>query len=293
MDLDLQKLRYFVAVAQLESFVRAAAHLHITQPALSRQIQALEKSLGVSLLTRDRRGTALTGAGRQLLEDAVPLLTSASALQRRVRAAARRTNEFTVGFMPGVPTTALLEAFRDEHSDLIVDARYVPITEQEPLVLDGTVDVAFVWLPLKSRELRTIDLFEVPQAAVLPASSDLTQRGRVSLDELRSIPLVDAPGTLPNWRGDTLPRRRPLEAIEERIEAVAAGEGFSVLPLPIARHHARDDVRWVELDDLAPARVGLAYTRHRTMPELDQFAALAREQLAGIPRTPRSPASPG
>ena len=85
MDLDLRKLRYFVAVADSLHFGRAADELHIAQPALSRQIRALEHDLGTPLFTRDSHGVALTDAGRQLLTDAGPLLASAHAVRRRVR----------------------------------------------------------------------------------------------------------------------------------------------------------------------------------------------------------------
>lgn len=281
MDLDLRRLSYFVAVARNESFVRAADELHLTQPALSRQIQALESSLGVTLFTRDRRGTELTAAGRQLLEDAVPLLASSVGLERRVRAAAQHDQEFTVGFMPGVPTTALLAEFDGAHPELKIDVRYVPITEQEPYVLDGTVDVAFVWLPLKSERLRSIELFGVPRVAVLPAGSALADRDSVTLDELRELPLVDDPATLPGWRGDTASGRRPLVAIEERIQAAASGSGFCVLPAAVARYHHRDDVRWVPISDVDEVMVGLAFTEHRAMPALAEFAALARQHLHG------------
>lgn len=63
MDLDLRKLRYFVAVADRLHFGRAADALHIAQPALSRQIRALEQDLGASLFTRDSHGVTLTDAG--------------------------------------------------------------------------------------------------------------------------------------------------------------------------------------------------------------------------------------
>src|SRR5690349_4415443 len=112
MDLDLRRLRYFVTVADELSFVRAAERLHMTQPALSRQIRALEEDLGVTLLHRGPVGTALTPAGDQLLEDARPLLASSLALQRRVRLAAREQLHFTIGFMPGVIVTPIVRQFR-------------------------------------------------------------------------------------------------------------------------------------------------------------------------------------
>ena len=82
-DVDLRKLRYFVAVAEQLHFGRAEA-LHIAQPVLSRQIRALEEELKAQLFVRDKRATELTPAGRQLLADARPLLASADALRRRV-----------------------------------------------------------------------------------------------------------------------------------------------------------------------------------------------------------------
>src|SRR4029077_7532894 len=68
-DLDMRKLRYFVAVAEELNFGRAAERLHIAQPVLARQIRSFESDLGVQLFARDSRGTQLTAAGKQLLED--------------------------------------------------------------------------------------------------------------------------------------------------------------------------------------------------------------------------------
>src|SRR3712207_970904 len=105
MDLDLRKVRYFVAVAEELNFGRAADRLHIAQPVLSRQIRALENELHAQLFVRDKRTTELTAAGRQLLEDAKPLLAAADALRRRVAQSARGTARFSIGFMPGIPVT--------------------------------------------------------------------------------------------------------------------------------------------------------------------------------------------
>src|ERR1700735_659427 len=121
MDLDLRKLRYFVAVAEELHFGRAAERLHIAQPVLSRQIRALEEELRSQLFVRDRRQTELTAAGQQLLEDARPLLANADALRRRVARTARGPDRFTVGFMPGLLVTAAVRSLGVAHPDLRVD----------------------------------------------------------------------------------------------------------------------------------------------------------------------------
>lgn len=282
MDLDLRKLHSFVSVAERLSFVQAAEELHVTQPALTRQIQALEHELGVGLLVRDRRGTALTGPGRQLLEDARALLDSAAGVQRRVRAAARTSTEFTIGFMPGLPSTAIVREFTAISPHVVIDIVAVPMDEQEPFLHDGRVDISFVRLPLHSRDVRSIPLFDEPKVALVPAESSHAGLGSATLAELAPLPLIDDPATLPAWRGDSLPRRRPLVGLDERLEAVAAGNGFTVVPAGIAAYHHRDDVVAITLTDVAPVVVALGYLKHRTMPEIEQFANIAREHLAAI-----------
>jgi DNA-binding transcriptional LysR family regulator len=85
MDLDLGKVRYFVAVAEELNFGRAAERLHIAQPVLSRQIRALENELRAQLFVRDSSGTQLTRAGTHLLADASLLLAAPTPPGRRRR----------------------------------------------------------------------------------------------------------------------------------------------------------------------------------------------------------------
>src|ERR1700723_899736 len=138
MDLDLRKLRYFVPVAD---------KLHFAQPALSRQIRALEHDLGTPLLTRDSHGVELTHAGRQLLADAGPLLASAHAVRRRGTAAARGSQRLMVGFRAGIAVTPAVRLFADRHPDVIVDVQRIEGGDQAPLLLDGGIHVGYVRLP--------------------------------------------------------------------------------------------------------------------------------------------------
>src|SRR3954471_3728700 len=158
-DMDLRKLRYFVAVADQLHFGRAADELHIAQPVLSRQIRALEQDLGASLFTRDRHGVALTDAGRQLLADAGPRLASAHAVRRRVSAAARGSRRLMVGFRAGIPVIPAARAFAARHPDVTVDVQRIEADDQAALLLDGRIDIAYVRPPLDETGLHLTPLY--------------------------------------------------------------------------------------------------------------------------------------
>jgi len=99
-QMELRHLRYFVAVAEALNFTRAAARLHLAQPALSRQVADLEEELGVDLLQRTSHGVRLTEEGKLFLEEARGLLKGAEESIRKVRALARgEAGELQVGFL--------------------------------------------------------------------------------------------------------------------------------------------------------------------------------------------------
>jgi DNA-binding transcriptional LysR family regulator len=101
-ELDLRKLRYFLAVAHHLNFGRAAEELLLAQPALSRAIRALEADLGVALFERDHHKVTITAAGAVLVREAETLLARAAASRRRVLAASRGASTLTIGFRPGI-----------------------------------------------------------------------------------------------------------------------------------------------------------------------------------------------
>jgi DNA-binding transcriptional LysR family regulator len=278
MDLDLRKLRYFVAVADTLHFGRAAEELHIAQPALSRQIRALEQELGTPLLTRDSHGVALTDAGRQLLTDAGPLLASAHAVRRRVTAAARGSQRLMVGFRAGIAVTPAVQLFATRHPDVLVDMQRIEWDDQAPMLLDGRIDVGYVRLPLDEAGLRVAPLYTEPRVAVLPAGHRLAGKEQITEADLAGEPLVWHPDT------STQPTRRPhpnagylARGVDETLEHVAAGRGISFLARSATVFYSHPDVIYVPIPDLAPDQVCLAVAASRTSPVADDFFTAAQE----------------
>ncbi|MFH8469206.1 LysR family transcriptional regulator [Streptomyces sp. NPDC017991] len=277
MDLDLRKLRYFVAVADRLHFGRAADELHIAQPVLSRQIRALEQDLGAPLFIRDRHGVALTEAGRQLLADAGPLLASAHAVRHRVSMAARGSRRLTVGFRAGIPVIPAAQAFEARHPDVTVDVQRIEWDDQAPMLLDGRIDVGYVRLPIDEVGLRVTPLYTEPRVAVLPTGHRLAGEEKVTEADLAGEPLV--------WHADpsTQPTRRPhpnagyvVRGVDETLEHVAAGRGISFLARSTTVFYSHPEVVYVPIPDLAPDQVCLAVAASRTSPVVDDFITAAQ-----------------
>jgi DNA-binding transcriptional LysR family regulator len=295
VDLDLRKLRYFVAVAEELHFGRAAERLHIAQPVLSRQIRSLEDELGAEVFDRDRRGTLLTPAGQQLLEDAVPLLASAEALLRRVRAAAQGTPTLTIGFMPGITVTPAMAVFTARHPGVNVRLLRTSWDDQVDVLLDGRADVGVVRLPIDQHGLQVRPLFQEPRVVVLPVGHHLAKRQSVTVGDLASEHLLQDPDAVPEWRDVALelrdkrrPEVPPIHQVEEKLELVASGAGICVLPLSTATFYTRPDVIPLPVEDFGPNEVALAWVASRRSPLIHDFAEAAVETL-GRPRTDEHP----
>ncbi|MDX3189800.1 LysR substrate-binding domain-containing protein [Streptomyces sp. MN03-5084-2B] len=296
MDFDLRKLRYFAAVAEELHFGRAAARLHIAQPALSRQIRALENELKTPLFVRDRRTTVLTAAGEQLLADARDLLAAAEAVHRRVTAAAEAKPVLTIGFMPGIVVTPAVQVLARKRPDVSVRLLRTSWHDQVEVVHDGRVDVSIVRLPVDQRGLSVRPLFTEPRVVMVPAGHRLAGKESVSVTELADEHLLQDPDAVPEWRDIALELRKPdrpevprIHSVEEKLELVAAGAGISVIPLSTATFYTRTDVIGIPVEDIGPNQVSLAWLATRRSPLIDAFLDAA----AGlVPQPGTTPARP-
>jgi DNA-binding transcriptional LysR family regulator len=280
-DLDLRKLRYFVAVAEERHFGRAAERLHIAQPVLSRQIRSFESELGVQLFVRDSRGTQLTAAGTQLLTDAKALLAETSALRQRLSRAAAATVTVTVGVMGGLLATAAATAF--EAAGPNRRAVIVPVGWNNfvQIVRDGDVDVVYAREPFDHHGLGVAPLLEEPLDALVPADDPLAAKASIRLADLSDKPLLQDPATLPAQHRATLLKLRraspprTVHTIEEKLEFVAARAGFVVLPRSTTEFYRRRDLRAVPIEDIGPSRVALIWNASTDDPLRDEFVAAA------------------
>jgi DNA-binding transcriptional LysR family regulator len=278
VDVDLRKLRYFVAVAEHLHFGRAAEELHIAQPVLSRQIRALEGELKVSLLVRDRRSTSLTPAGEQVLADGRPLLAAAEAMRRRAVRAARGTEVFTVGFMPGLIVTGPVRELARRHPGLDVEVLRTGWDDQVEVLHDGRADVGYVRRPADERGLTVRPLLSEPRVVVLPAGHRLAGKDSVDLADLAGERLLQDPAAVPEWPARPDPAQRALpvvRTVEEKLEYVAAGHGVVVLPLSTATFYTRQDVTHLPVRGLPPNQVCLAWPADRGSTLVEEFASIA------------------
>jgi DNA-binding transcriptional LysR family regulator len=192
--IDLHKLQHFTVLARTGSFVRAAERLHLSQPALSRSIQALERHHGVTLFDRSRSGVFLTAVGKQLLVHAEDLIFNAKSLEQSLAgASAGISGTVTFGIGPNAGTIILPELLRtliEDYPEIRVRAvpgsartlmRRLLDTEIEFLV--GARDPQCV-----SEHVRIETLWHTTPAFLVRKGHPLLAMDAVPLEALQSYP---------------------------------------------------------------------------------------------------------
>ncbi|MEV0980732.1 LysR family transcriptional regulator [Streptomyces sp. NPDC049915] len=295
-DVHVRDLRYFLAVAEELHFTRAAERLYVSQPALSKQIRALERQVGVQLLHRDQRGVSLTPAGEALLPHARDVLAAweeGSAALEAARAAQRST--LVVGMSTSPGRGGLLPAIRSRftaaHPQVTPRLRQVGWDDPTAGLADGTADVAFVWLPLpdETRYGWTV-LAEEPRLVALPDTHPLADRPEIDFADLADEPFLALPPSAGVLRDHwlALPERagRPpriaaeIAGTEETYEALVAGLGICLVAAGNAPLITLGGVTTRPVRGLSPSRYVLAWRRaDADRPLVRAYARAAREAV--------------
>ncbi|WP_158277556.1 LysR substrate-binding domain-containing protein [Opitutus sp. ER46] len=215
-DMELRHLRYFAVVAETLHFSRAAERLHVTQPALSRQIRDLEGELGVTLLRRHRTQTALTPAGEQFLRRTREILAATEEAVLEVRTLGRSLRVGHYGTLWTDYFGAALRRFSRAHRELsLTPVELTPVDLVAALRRDE-LDFALVGgvSPRLEREFATRRLCALDAVLALAADHPLAKRRRLTLSDLRDADWVV-------WDEHAFPGRVDL------LRTAAAKAGFT------------------------------------------------------------------
>lgn len=288
MDAHVRDLRYFLAVTEEASFTAAAERLHLSQPALSKQVRALEKNLGHVLLCRDRRGIRLTPAGADFLPHAKEVVARWDAA---VGVLADHTGRMVVG-MSTSPGRNLLPRIRARLPEQFAfELRQVRWDDASCGLADRSTDVAFCWLPLpEPSAYRWLSLTRERRVVAMSEHHPLAGRTSVSFAEIAEEPILALPESAGPLRDHFLagPERDGVPPViagvitdpESTYEAVAGGQGICLLAEGNAPVLDRGCVRMVPVSDLLPSELVLAWRADATSPAVARFVQACADLTA-------------
>lgn len=284
--MDLKQLEYFVRVAELGSFTRAAGVLNIAQPALSRQVRLLEVELRQNLLLRNGRGVTTTEAGKLLLEHGRGILHQVERAREdlgRVRGAL--AGRVAVGLPPSIArmmTVPLTREFRKRLPNAALSISEGLTMSMLEDMKTGRLDIALLYNPSPSPELDTLPLFEEDLFLIGPRDArDSAKPAPVTLKEISALPLVipSRPNAIrmlveTEMAGIGCKPNISLEidGVAAILDLVADGAGYAILPyyaLTTSTHPEAYEARPIGKPKLS-GKLALATSATRTITMTQQ-----------------------
>jgi DNA-binding transcriptional LysR family regulator len=199
--MELRHLRYFVGAAEEQHFGRAAERLHVAQPALSRQIQDLEREMGFQLFDRLPRGVRLSEAGKVFLNDARRILQDVDEAKRRAeRIALGKAGTLRIGIATAVSWNGLVvdsfREFRRRQPNVELELEHLLSVHQVEAILSGRLDAGFVAsLTPWHKDLAHWEFAQDRMLLAVPKGHHLTKQEGIRLRDLRDMPFV----WFPRW----------------------------------------------------------------------------------------------
>lgn len=291
MDVELRQLRVFLTVASELHFSRAARRLHVSQPALSQQIRALERTLGAALFDRTSRATELTPAGRVLLDAAPRVLFEAERAQSLVTQAANGAVGLlvvgSVGTALASVTPRILRAMRASFPDLQLEVSQQDTGAQLVALADGRLDVGVVRAASPTAAVAVEHLVSEPLLAALPGDHPLAGQDEIDPADLAAEAFVLWPRSLGMAFFDIItsycrehgfsPRIVAEGAdIETQLGLVAAGLGVSLQPAYYANLRPPGVVFRPLAGEVPMVALQVAWRRADRSPAVAHFVDAAR-----------------
>jgi DNA-binding transcriptional LysR family regulator len=283
-SMELQQMRYVLAVAETNSFTRAAERCLVVQSALSHQIARLERELGARLFERTSRRVRLTPAGAAFLPAARQCLDAAERAAAEVAATVGEVRgRLAVGMISTVAAVdipAILRDYRKQYPHVRISLRVSPTEELAEQVKQGAVDVAFIGLPTTARPqgVEARELARDRHVAVVPPDHPLAGESTVSLRRLSSEVFVDLPArTAGRIQSDLafsaagLSREVAFEVTTAHLVSRLVEHGLGIAMLPSTYVPQITGVTTIEIVD-APTRVEyVIWSRNGRTPAATAF----------------------
>ncbi|QYJ14787.1 HTH-type transcriptional regulator CatM [Rubrobacter xylanophilus DSM 9941] len=285
-------MRYFVAVAEEQSFGGAARRLRISQPPLSLQIKALERELGVRLFDRNTRRVTLTDSGRAFLERARVVLEEVERAKEMAKGAERGLlGKLEVGFVSSATLSLLppaIRLFRERFGGVDLELRELTSAQQIDALYNGETRVGLVRLPLRAPGIHLEPVFEERLVVALPSGHPLEALDRVSLESIADLPLIFFTRQLiPGLHAQIIELFQRVGAfpnvaqyavhLQTIVGLVASGVGISILPSSAMRVR-REGIVYLPLDeDGATSWLGLAWVEGDNSVLVQNFVHIVRE----------------
>ena len=246
--MDLRSIRYFIQIADLGSITRAAQHLGIAQPALSRHLRSLEEELGTELLIRLPRGVRLTGAGRQFVDHCRRILRELGRAQDELRASTEMPQgRVVLGLSPTIGPLVLpgiVERVTKQCPQIALKVVEGFSIQLYDALLAGRVDVGLLTNPAPSRALKLTPLISEPIVVLAPPQARGTRRF-YTLPELAKTPVIstEAIRSIVDEQVSRYGARLNIEAEIDAVEAIRRLllRGIGPAVMPVSTFH--DDIR--------------------------------------------------
>jgi DNA-binding transcriptional LysR family regulator len=294
--MELRHIRSFLSVAETLHFGRTAKLTHISQPALSLQIRALEEEVGVRLFERNRRKTTLTSAGAAFRDDAARALSHLEQAIRRARLAANgKLGLLRIGFIStaGIELVAdIVRQFRELNPEVEFSLRNILTAEQVRMLETGALDIGFLRLPIGEHSaFDVVTVHREPFVLVVPSSHKLAKRKRVRLREVAGenfvmyertwapgfhdlmVGILRDAGIVPNVT-------QTAGEIPTLISLVHSRMGITIAPLSVVKHSLASVVACEILDRIPMSEVGLAVSKGVRAAIVDNFRSFALKSLS-------------
>jgi DNA-binding transcriptional LysR family regulator len=283
--MELRHLKYFLAVAEELHFGRAAARVHIAQPPLSKQIQQLEKELGIQLFNRTQRRVQLTEAGKVFQREAYKVLGCLEKGILKAKLAGRGdTGWLSIGFIGSSTYEVLpliLQEFRRKYPEVELILQEIQSTEQNQVLREGRIHVSFARFPKPDTELVFETVYKEPLVAALPQGHSLNKKKSLKLSDVANEPFIlfphrpsaHAENTIRIFAnvGLSLQIVQTVEEMHTALGLVAAGIGLTLVPSSMQKTK-RKGIVYHNLTKPEPTlEMKMGYRADETSPVLSRF----------------------